>query len=74
LLGEGFFFQWLHRNDNNLNSRLGLETGICSVQIVQITIFRVNKDGLGGLLTVFLGILISVLVQKTVCQEGVNVC
>jgi hypothetical protein len=33
----------------------------------------VDKDGLGGLLTVFIGILIPALFQMTIYQEGVNV-
>ena len=42
--------------------------------IVQIFIFSVDKNGLGDLLTFFLDILIPVLFQMTVYQEGVNVC
>jgi hypothetical protein len=45
-----------------------------TVQIVQIIIFRVNKDGLGALLTYFLDILILPLPQTTVYHQGVNVC
>jgi len=44
------------------------------VHTVQIFIFSEDKNGLGGLLTAFIDILIPVLFQKTVCQEGVNVC
>jgi hypothetical protein len=44
------------------------------VHTVQILIFSVDKNGLGGLLTAFIDILIPVLFQKTVCLEGVSVC
>jgi hypothetical protein len=38
------------------------------------SLLTADKDSQGGLLTVFIGILIPVLFQKTVFQEGVNVC
>jgi hypothetical protein len=59
----------LHRSSEAVNHLSDM-----IVQTVQIFIFSVDKNGLGGLLTAFIDILIPVLFQKTVCQEGVNVC